>query len=24
VLELIERWLVLHGGEGALQAGEPN
>ena len=24
VLELIERWLVLHGGEGAMQAGELN
>jgi len=24
VLELIERWLVLHGGEGAMQLGEPN
>ncbi|HET7218498.1 MAG TPA: PilZ domain-containing protein [Vicinamibacterales bacterium] len=24
VLELIERWLMLHGGEGALGAGEPN
>jgi hypothetical protein len=24
VLELIERWLLLHGGEGTMQAGEPN
>jgi hypothetical protein len=24
VLELIERWLMLHGGEGAFVAGEPS
>ena len=24
VLELIERWLLIHGGEGAFGSGEPN
>lgn len=24
VVELIERWMLLHGGEGAVHSGEPN